>query len=115
MVIAAHLLNQRLEFFGLGDRVCRETRQAIGSRLEPRCKLSLACQDGRVAVAALEPHFARRLGRVAGLGEVSTQDLLAPEAHTRLKGFFASKTRQALDALAEAEDIPLLTLAAASP
>ncbi len=71
-----------------------------------------ACLDGRVAVAALEPHFARSLGRVAGMGEVSTQDMLSPEAHARLKAFFASKTRQALDALAEAEDIPLLTLPA---
>ncbi len=73
-----------------------------------------ACQDGRVAVAALEPHFARTLGRAAGMGEVSTQDFLAPEAHARLKAFFASKSRQELDALATAEDIPLLTLAAAS-
>lgn len=71
-----------------------------------------ACQDGRVAVAALEPHFARSLGRAAGLGEVGTQDLLAPEAHAQLKGFFASKSRKELDALAEAEDIPLLTLPA---
>lgn len=72
-----------------------------------------ACQDGRVAVAALEPHFARSLGRAAGLGEVGTQDLLAPEAHAQLKGFFAAKSRKELDALAEAEDIPLLTLPAA--
>lgn len=71
-----------------------------------------ACQDGRVAVAALEPHFARSLGRAAGLGEVSTQDLMTPGAHAQLKAFFASKSRQQLDALAEAEDIPLLTLAA---
>lgn len=69
-----------------------------------------ACQDGRVAVAALEPHFARALGKAAGLGEVSTQDLLAPEAHAQLATFFASKTRSELDTLAHAEDIPLLTL-----
>ncbi len=74
-----------------------------------------ACQDGRVAVAALEPHFARALGKAAGLGEVNTQDLMAPEAHAQLAAFFRSKTRSELDALAHAEDIPLLTLPEAAP
>lgn len=69
-----------------------------------------ACRDGRVAVAALEQHFAHRLGRAAGLVGVSTQDLTEPEAHARLKSFFGSKSRQELNALAETEDIPLLTL-----
>lgn len=71
-----------------------------------------ACRDGRVAVAALEPHFACSLGRAAGLGDVGTQDLAAPEAHARLKAFFALKSREELDVLADAEDIPLLTLPA---
>lgn len=73
-----------------------------------------ACQDGRVAVAALEPHFARRLGRAAGLGEVNTQDLMTPQAHAQLQTFFASQSRQALESLAEADDIPLMTLPAAA-
>lgn len=69
-----------------------------------------ACLDGRVAVAALEPHFAQALGKAAGLGEASTQDGGVPEAHARLIAFFASKTRSQLDTLAQAQDIPLLTL-----
>ncbi len=68
-----------------------------------------ACQDGRVAVAALEPHFTRRLLAAAGLPEDG--DALAPSTREALANFFASHTRQALDELAQARDIPLHTLA----
>lgn len=67
-----------------------------------------ACRDGRVAVAALEPHFAQRLMKAAGLPEES--DPLLPSVKEHLRGFFAAQTRSALDALATADDIPLRTL-----
>ena len=67
-----------------------------------------ACRDGRVAVAALEPHFASRLAEAAGLPHAH---LMTAQARTALQQWFARQTRAQLDALAEARDLPLLTLA----
>jgi alpha-methylacyl-CoA racemase len=68
------------------------------------------CRNGRVAVAALEPHFAARLCQVAGLEESAARDMTRKQVHQQLQTFFASHTRRALDALAKAHDIPLHTL-----
>lgn len=68
-----------------------------------------ACSDGRVAVAALEPHFAARLYEAAGLPAQTSAH--AEATRTALEVFFAGQSRAALDALAQARDIPLLTLA----
>ncbi len=69
------------------------------------------CKNGRVAVAALEAHFAQRLCEAAGVPITHpVQDLFKPAVHRAIAAFLASKTRQALDALAEARDIPLLTM-----
>ena len=69
------------------------------------------CKNGRVAVAALEAHFAQRLCDAAGV-EIAhpVKDLFKPGVHQAIAAFVASKTRQQLDALAQARDIPLLTL-----
>lgn len=64
-----------------------------------------ACLNGRVAVAALEPHFAQTLCRVAGL-PVDT-DMNAAETHTQLRTFFSQHTCGNLDNLAKVYDIPL--------
>jgi crotonobetainyl-CoA:carnitine CoA-transferase CaiB-like acyl-CoA transferase len=69
------------------------------------------CKDGRVAVAALEPHFAKALGNQAGLEKSHIMAMFTPEAHTGIAAYLAGKTREELDALARAEDIPMLTLA----
>lgn len=69
------------------------------------------CKDGRVALAALEPHFAAALGAEAGLRQSGLLAMFAPEAHTAIAAFLAGKTRQQLDALALSKDIPLYTLA----
>jgi alpha-methylacyl-CoA racemase len=68
------------------------------------------CKDGRVAVAALEPHFAAALGRAAGLKESGMKAMFAPDTHTAVAAYLAGKTRKQLDALAIAKDIPLYTL-----
>ncbi|MFT4193276.1 CoA transferase [Ottowia sp.] len=68
------------------------------------------CRDGRVAVAALEPHFARALFAVAGLPAPGAQSPFAPEAHAAVAAWAAGKTRRQLDALGAAHDIPLYTL-----
>jgi crotonobetainyl-CoA:carnitine CoA-transferase CaiB-like acyl-CoA transferase len=66
------------------------------------------CADGRVAVAALEPHFAARLCEAAGIG---AHDMMAPATHEALAAWFAARTRNALEAMARERDVPLLTLA----
>ena len=70
-----------------------------------------ACKNGRVAVAALEPHFAIRLCEAAGV-QLShpVKDLFKPATRQAIEAFLASQTRAQLNKLATAKDIPLLTL-----
>ncbi|MDP2419423.1 MAG: CoA transferase [Hydrogenophaga sp.] len=68
------------------------------------------CHDGRVALAALEPHFAAALCAAAGVHMPSMATLFQPATHAAVAAFLASQTRQQLDALALAKDIPLHTL-----
>ncbi len=70
------------------------------------------CADGRVAVAALEPHFAARLCEAAGLPPA---DMADPATHRAIGAWLAGRTRADLDALAHARDIPLHTLAPDAP
>jgi crotonobetainyl-CoA:carnitine CoA-transferase CaiB-like acyl-CoA transferase len=70
------------------------------------------CKDGRVALAALEPHFATSLGTEVGLKESNIMAMFRPETHTAIEAYLAEKTRAELDALASTRDIPLYTLAA---
>jgi crotonobetainyl-CoA:carnitine CoA-transferase CaiB-like acyl-CoA transferase len=69
-----------------------------------------ACKDGRVAVAALETHFACALAEAAGLADPRNRSMFKKESHDAIGAFFADKTRKQLDALAGAKDIPLQTL-----
>lgn len=69
------------------------------------------CKNGRVAMAALEPHFAQRLCEAAGIKIAHpVKDLFKPTVHQAIATFLAGKTRKELDAWAQAKDIPLLTL-----
>ena len=72
-----------------------------------------ACIKGRVAVAALEPHFAARLAEVAGIKAAKPgQDLmLLPSTRTKLTDFFAGLTRNPIYAPATAHDLSLMTMA----
>ncbi|MDM0020320.1 CoA transferase [Variovorax saccharolyticus] len=66
------------------------------------------CADGRVAVAALEPHFAARLCEAAGLAPAN---MFASGTHEALAGWIGTRTRDQLEAMARERDVPLLTLA----
>jgi crotonobetainyl-CoA:carnitine CoA-transferase CaiB-like acyl-CoA transferase len=68
------------------------------------------CKDGRVAVAALEPHFAASLCAAAGVTIDGIGTLFQPATHQAIATFLAGQTRKQLDALAVARDIPLHTL-----
>ena len=69
------------------------------------------CKDGRVAVAALESHFAKSLCTAAGVPYANILSMLAPATHQTIANYFQGMTRKALDALAVEQDIPLYTLA----
>ena len=68
------------------------------------------CKDGRVALAALEPHFAKTLCEVAGIQYANTMTMMAPETHRLIAAYLLTMTRQALNTLAAAKDIPLCAL-----
>jgi alpha-methylacyl-CoA racemase len=68
------------------------------------------CKDGRVAVAALEPHFAASLCAAAGVAMSGMGSMFQSATHQAIASFLAGQTRQQLDALALARDIPLHTL-----
>ncbi len=80
-----------------------------------------ACANGRVAVAALEPHFAAKLLHIAGLEKpkniiksityVKRDPMLLPAMKAKLAAFFATLTRRQIDALATQHDLPLVTMA----
>ena len=70
-----------------------------------------ACRDGRVAVAALEPHFAAALCAAASVPTSSVASLQSPATHAAITRFLKKQTRAQLDALALAHDIPLHTMA----
>lgn len=73
-----------------------------------------ACKDGRVAMAALEPHFAARLACAAGLAndlaDAQRMNMSAAPTHAAIANFLKGKTRKQLDALALAKDLPLHTM-----
>ena len=70
-----------------------------------------ACKNGRVAVAALEPHFALSLCEAAGVKLAHpVKDLFKAATRQAIETFMASQTRAQLDQLATAKDIPLMTL-----
>jgi len=69
------------------------------------------CADGRVAVAALEPHFAQSLCRAAGIEAADLKAMFAPEVHRAVAAFIGSQTRAQLDQLGLEHDVPLYTLA----
>lgn len=68
------------------------------------------CKDGRVAVAALEPHFAAALCAAAGVAASSIQAMFKPETHQAIAAFLRSKTRRQLEQLAAQQDVPLHTM-----
>lgn len=69
-----------------------------------------ACKDGRVAVAALEPHFALALCKAAGIENVDRQTMMSKETYEAIARFLAGQTRRKLDLLAMQRDIPMFTL-----
>ncbi|RYX94987.1 MAG: CoA transferase [Comamonadaceae bacterium] len=69
------------------------------------------CKDGRVAVAALEPHFAAALCAAAGVDAPSMRAMLSGKTRDAIAAFLRTCSRRQLDKLAVEKDIPLHTMA----
>ena len=69
-----------------------------------------ACRNGRVAVAALEPHFAQALCAAAGVAWAGAATMLRADTRRAIADYLRGRTRAQLDRLAAAKDIPLHTL-----
>jgi crotonobetainyl-CoA:carnitine CoA-transferase CaiB-like acyl-CoA transferase len=75
------------------------------------------CADGRVAVAALEPHFAAALCQLVGLplqdaasAAALVELMLSAAAHQAIAAFMQQQSCHQLDALAAQHDLPLHSL-----
>ena len=68
------------------------------------------CADGIVAVAALEPHFAKRLCVAAGVPMTAPADMRKPETHAAIEKFLSKSTKAELTRLSSEKDIPLLVI-----
>ena len=69
------------------------------------------CKDGRVAVAALEPHFAAALCKAAGLDGSAARAMQLPATRVAIAAFFLTQARSQLARLAADQDIPLHCMA----
>ena len=63
-----------------------------------------------MAVAALEPHFAKALCTAAEIQNANIMTMFMPATHQQIADYLLTMTCQALDALANEKDIPLYTL-----
>lgn len=68
------------------------------------------CKDGRVAVAALEPHFAAALCTAANLQFSGMSMMFAAATHQAIAAWLLTQTRKSLEKLAADKDIPLHSL-----
>lgn len=71
-----------------------------------------ACRDGRVAVAALEPHFAAALCAAAGIPVSDMRTMFAPATRDAIAAFFRSRTCADVERLAADRDLPIHVLPA---
>ena len=65
------------------------------------------CKDGRVAVAALEPHFAKALCTAAGVASSELGAMFEPATRDAIAAFFAGRTCEQLERVAIEKDLPL--------
>lgn len=70
----------------------------------------LACRDGRVALAALEPHFAQRLCVAAGLGAEAGHAMFRSSTHAAIAAFLEGLDCDEVEAIAMQHDLPLHVL-----
>jgi alpha-methylacyl-CoA racemase len=67
----------------------------------------MPCKDGRVAIAALEPHFASLLAELTGNPMPRSQDVLKIANKKKMRIFMSRNSGSALQKLAQEQDLPL--------
>jgi alpha-methylacyl-CoA racemase len=67
----------------------------------------MPCKDGRVAIAALEPHFASRLAALLGEANLSLKNLCSNSPKKKMLALIGSYSCQELSVIAKQNDIPL--------
>jgi len=68
------------------------------------------CRDGRIALAALEPHFAQRLCAAVGLGAEAGNAMFRSSTHAAIAAFVQGRDCDEIEALARQHDLPLHVL-----
>jgi alpha-methylacyl-CoA racemase len=68
------------------------------------------CADGRVAVGALEPHFAAALCKVVGIEPFDNATMLLPSTHQAITVFFNTHICTQLTTLAAERDLPFFCM-----
>ena len=66
-----------------------------------------SCKDGKVAIAALEPHFASRFADLLGYQPTHPLDVLSPVLRKNALAFMKRHSCRELTALAKAHDLPM--------
>ncbi|NJS36538.1 MAG: CoA transferase [Brachymonas sp.] len=70
----------------------------------------MPCKDGRVAMAALEPHFATRLAKLVGHTLTRPEEILNATLKKKTRAFMKRHGCQELATLAEQHDVPMHVL-----
>ena len=70
----------------------------------------LPCKDGRVAIAALEPHFASRLAELVGQLNSTYRDTLQAALKKKILAFMENRTCDELKSIGIFNDIPLFVM-----
>lgn len=66
-----------------------------------------ACQDGRLALGAMEPHFSRALCECVGVPYAGPMTMFDAATHAAVADFAAARTCAALAALGAQHDVPM--------
>jgi alpha-methylacyl-CoA racemase len=70
----------------------------------------MPCKDGRVAIAALEPHFADRLATLIEHPQMNPQNVFEASFKKKVLTFMRQHSCDELTALSEKNDLPLLAM-----
>ena len=75
----------------------------------------LRCKDGRVAIAALEPHFQKRLAQATKIDLSSKQHISEAAMRSHLQKFMKNQSCKALMAIAVKNDLPIYVMSDTHP
>ncbi len=70
----------------------------------------MPCKDGRVAIAALEPHFAKRLAELVKLPLSNPRDVNHEAFKKKLLSFMKTRFCSELETLAQQHDLPIYAM-----